>query len=159
MIKASKPFDIDLTAVDWAKSGDFLVVGDRNGYIYSVDVNTMNKMGSAKAALADQKNAWIEDLKIAPNSQIVVFGTHGGLSKVDLVKIQDSGKKLVKIASVNLGISSAITHLDWSLDSNSIVLNSQAYELMWLDVNSQTRINASGAKSIDYYTWTSVLGF
>ena len=39
------------------------------------------------------------------------------------------------------------------------MINSQAYELMWLDVNSQTRISASGAKNIDWYTWTSVLGF
>lgn len=81
-------------------------------------------MGTAKGKLADKNNAWVEDVKIAPNSELVVFGTHGGLSNVELVKVQDSGKKLTTIASVNLGISSAITHLDWSLDSNSVVLNS-----------------------------------
>lgn len=30
---------------------------------------------------------------------------------------------------------------------------------MWLDVNSQQRIGASSAKSLDYHTWTCVLGF
>lgn len=89
----------------------------------------------------------------------MVFGTHGGLSRVEVVKVLDNGKKLHKIAAVNLGISSALTHLDWSTDSNSVVLNSQAYELMWLDVNSQQRINASGAKNIDWFSWTSILGF
>ena len=88
-----------------------------------------------------------------------MFGTHGGLSKVEVVKVLDNGKKLHKVAAVNLGISSALTHLDWSMDSNSVVLNSQAYELMWLDVNSQSRISASGAKNIDWFTWTSILGF
>jgi hypothetical protein len=68
--------------------------------------------------------AWVEDVKIAPNSQTVVFGTHGGLSKVEIVKVLDNGKKLHKVAAVNLGISSALTHLDWSTDSNSVVLNS-----------------------------------
>ena len=43
-------------------------------------------MGNAKAALADKKDAWIEDLKIAPSNKLIAFGTHGGRSKVDLVK-------------------------------------------------------------------------
>jgi len=30
---------------------------------------------------------------------------------------------------------------------------------MWLDVNSQTRINASSAKNIEYHTWTCLFGF
>lgn len=67
---------------------------------------------------------------------MVAFGTHGGLSRIELVKVTENGKKLTKIASVNVAISSALTHLDWSMDSNSLVINSQAYELMWLDVNS-----------------------
>ena len=30
---------------------------------------------------------------------------------------------------------------------------------MWVDVNSQKRINASSAKDLDYATWTCTLGF
>lgn len=67
---------------------------------------------------------------------MIAYGTHGGLSRIELVKVMDNGKKLQKTAAVNLGISSALTHLDWSMDSNAVVINSQAYELMWLDVNS-----------------------
>jgi hypothetical protein len=37
MVAASEPFTNDLTAVDWSSNGLFLIVGDRNGYIYSVD--------------------------------------------------------------------------------------------------------------------------
>ena len=53
MIRASEQFPVDLTAVDWAKNGMFLVVGDRNGYIHSIDVNTLTKKATAKSALAD----------------------------------------------------------------------------------------------------------
>jgi len=46
--------------------------------------------------LANDKDtkAWVEDVKISPNSQMIVFGTHGGLSKIELVKVVDNGKKL-----------------------------------------------------------------
>jgi hypothetical protein len=35
----------------------------------------------------------MEDLKISPDSKLVAFGTHGGLSVIDLVTVID-GKKL-----------------------------------------------------------------
>jgi hypothetical protein len=37
-----------------------------------------------------------------------------------------------KHVSKDLALSSALTHLDWSLDSQTIVLNSQAYELFFV---------------------------
>lgn len=37
MLRHSKPFDHDLTSIDWASNGRFLVVGDRNGYIHTVN--------------------------------------------------------------------------------------------------------------------------
>lgn len=43
MLKASEPFAVDLTACDWSSNGQFLVVGDRNGYVYSVDYETLKK--------------------------------------------------------------------------------------------------------------------
>lgn len=107
-------------------------------------------MGNAKGVLADKKNAWVEDVKIAPNSKMIAFGTHGGLSKVELINVLDNGRTLQKLASVNMGISSALTHLDWSTDSNTIVLNSQGYELMWLDINSKKAMSASSSKDIDF---------
>jgi len=90
---------------------------------------------------------------------MVAFGTHGGLSKIELVSVADGGSKLTTISAVNVGMSSALTHLDWSADSQAVVVNSQAYELMWLNVNAKQRINASGSKDIEWATWTCVLGF
>jgi microtubule-associated protein-like 6 len=92
MLRASEQFQVDLTAVDWSSDGKFLVVGDRNGYVFSVDANSLAKLSQAKGDNADMKNAWIEDLKISPNSQMLAFGTHAGRSNINLCKISDGGK-------------------------------------------------------------------
>jgi WD40 repeat protein len=93
MIMASDQFANDLTAVDWSSNGQFLIAGDFTGFIHLIDPKTLKSLGSSPSQLANKPNAWIEDLKISPDSQIVAFGTHGGLSSIDLVKIID-GKQL-----------------------------------------------------------------
>ena len=85
MVQASAQFEFDLTALDWASNGQFLVTGDRNGFIHLVDPKTLTALSNSPANLAGKKDAWIEDLKIAPNCQMVAFGTHGGRSNIDLV--------------------------------------------------------------------------
>lgn len=56
-------------------------------------------------------------------------------------------------------MTSALTHLDWSTDGEYVVANSQAYEIFWVSSSSYSRMTASSAKDIDWYTWTCVLGF
>lgn len=90
---------------------------------------------------------------------MLAFGTHAGRSNISLVKILEGGRKLQPLQSVNMQISSSLTHLDWTSDSEAIVINSQAYELMWLNVNTRQRISASSAKDLDYATFTCILGF
>jgi hypothetical protein len=60
----------------------------------------------------------------------------------------DSKFILTKFASINAGISSAILLLDWSQDSETVVINSQDYFLSWINIDSKKRIMASGAKDI-----------
>lgn len=92
--------------------------------IHLIDPKNLASLGSAPSSLANKKDAWIEDLKISPDSSMVAFGTHGGLSKVDIVQITDNGKKLKPMSAINTNISSALTHLDWSTDSSTVVINS-----------------------------------
>ena len=146
MVRTSAPFEHDLTAVDWSSDGNFLVVGDRNGSIHYVSVQTLEKQSSANSALTGKKNAWVEDLKISPDNKFVCFGTHGGLSKLEVVEIRGTQLKLQK--SVNLGLSSALTHLDWSLDASTVLVNSQGYELLWWNVTGQSKVNASATKDM-----------
>lgn len=59
MILSSEPFEHDLTSCDWSSNAKFIVVGDRNGYVHSVDAKTLKKLSTEKACNADKKNAWI----------------------------------------------------------------------------------------------------
>ena len=94
MIAASEQFTHDLTAVDWSSNGAFIVVGDRNGTIHLVDPTTLANLGSIPGTNANLKEPWVEDLKISPDCTTVVFGTHAGRSKIEIVKVLENGKKL-----------------------------------------------------------------
>lgn len=59
---------MDLTAIDWSGDGRFLVAGDRNGYAHVIDPKTLKAVSTAKSKLSDKKNAWVEDIKISPDS-------------------------------------------------------------------------------------------
>jgi microtubule-associated protein-like 6 len=56
---------------------------------------------------------------------------------IEILKLSKSKKKLLFYAKVNAGITSALLHLDWDVDSQFMVVNSQAYELKFVDVNSK----------------------
>lgn len=100
MVKASPfgSFVTDLTSIDWSCNGAFLVVGDRNDTIFTVDAKTLSILATAKGTFADQaakhKEPWIEDLKISPDCSMIAFGSHGGVSQIDLFKVMENGKKL-----------------------------------------------------------------
>lgn len=102
-------------------------------------------------------NQWVEDIKFSPDDRFVAFGHHGGVSKVIIYKMKNS--KLSLYGSINAGLTSALLHLDWSKDSSEIVINSQAYELKFVNVHSKSVVRASGAKDIQWHTWTCKLGF
>mmetsp|Transcript_34584 Transcript_34584/g.25723 ORF Transcript_34584/g.25723 Transcript_34584/m.25723 type:complete len:193 (-) Transcript_34584:413-991(-) len=89
---------------------------------------------------------------------MLVVGTHGGVSKLDLVKVVDQGKQLQLIKTINVGSTSAILHIDWSADSNIIQVNTQSYELLWCDTAGKP-VYASSVKDTEWQTWTCKLGF
>jgi WD40 repeat protein len=59
MVQASAQFEFDLTALDWASNGQFLVAGDRNGFIHLVDPKTLTALANSPANLAKKKDSWI----------------------------------------------------------------------------------------------------
>ena len=84
MVKVSEQFQHDPTACDWSSDGKFIAIGDRNGDVAILDAQSLQVLSKAKSALSGKKDAWIEDIKISPCNKFVAFGTHGGLSKVDI---------------------------------------------------------------------------
>jgi len=57
---------------------------------------------------------------------------------------------MIKFGSTSVGLSSALSHLDWSQDSSSLVINSQANELMFFSLDTKKQIAASSAKDIQW---------
>lgn len=100
---------------------------------------------------------WVEDIKFSPDDNYLAYGHHGGISLVVVYKVKHS--KLSLYGKIRAGLTSALLHLDWSKDSSALVVNSQAYELKFVNVLGKSVIRASGAKDIEWQSWTCKLGF
>eukprot|EP01017_Pseudomicrothorax_dubius_P042573 TRINITY_DN6973_c0_g1_i5.p1 TRINITY_DN6973_c0_g1~~TRINITY_DN6973_c0_g1_i5.p1 ORF type:complete len:396 (-),score=106.64 TRINITY_DN6973_c0_g1_i5:60-1247(-) len=100
---------------------------------------------------------WIEEIKFSPDSTKVAFGAHKGASPVQVLNVTD--KKLSENCVINVGMTSALLHLDWSKDSQFMVANSQAYELKFINLNTRKDNAASASRDIEWETWTCKLGF
>ena len=115
MLAVSEQLTHDPTALDWSPDGSLIAVGDRNGTCRILDANTLQVLGSITNEFAGKKDTWIEDIKFSPDGKTIAFGYHGGLSPVELVEVT-AQKKLRKVASAKIGLTSALSHLDWSQD-------------------------------------------
>jgi hypothetical protein len=96
-------------------------------------------------------------LKISPDSKLVAFGAHGGNFNIEIMEVSKKGVK--KKTHINARVSSAINHLDWSSDSEYILINSQALELLIFSVSSKSMAKASGMKDEEWQTMTCTLGW
>lgn len=150
--------DQDFRAIDWSQDGKFLVVGSMEGKIYYVDYETFKVSGTLQSMFKGSKQ-WIQELKISPDNQYVAYGGHGSVSKVEILKVCGGSKPLQAFAVINPRFTSSLTHLDWSKDSTNIVVNSLAFELKFLNLDSKNLINASASCDIDWNTWTCLFGF
>ena len=150
--------DKDFRAIDWSSDGSFIVAGSKFGKIYLISVDDMKIKDSFDSIFKNtNEKQWIQELKISPDSKMVAYGGHGSVSKVEVLNVENW--KFKKYGEINPKFTSSLTHLDWSVDSESIVCNSLAFELKFLNVPSKKLIAASGAKAIEWNTWTCLFGF
>jgi len=105
------------------------------------------------------KEPWVQDVKISPDAKLVAFGVHGGNSNVELATVDAKSLRLRHTASIDIAMHSALLHLDWSQDSRLLALNSQSYELLFLDVAARRAETASAVKDVAWSTWTCKFGF
>lgn len=158
MIK-SLILDQDFRAIDWSNDGKFIIIGSMLGKIYYVDYASFKVVSSIQSMFKSDKQ-WIQELKISPDCQYAAYGSHGCVSKVEIVKISPKSSKPIQVhAVINPRFTSSLTHLDWSKDSNSIVVNSLAFELKFLNLESKNLISASASVDIEWNTWTCLFGF
>ena len=150
-----------IRAVDWSQDNKYIACGTYTGEVLLINVSDMTLADKIASSFTKKTGTrtepWIEDLKIAPDSSTIALGAHAGASKLELIKIKNG--KLCKGRAYNIGFTSALTHLDWSKDSDFIVANSQAYELYWASASTGRTINASATKGLEWNTWTCVLGW
>lgn len=148
----------DPTALDWNSAGDLIAVGDRNGTCTLLDANTLEVKSTYSGVFSKKKDTWIEDIKFSPDGQYIAYGYHGGTSPMEIVQVT-SQKKLKKHATCNVGLTSALSHLDWSQDGQLVMVNSQANELMFISVASKGQVSASSTKDVEWQTMTCLFGW
>ena len=83
----SKEFKWDLFSLEWSPKGDFLIAGDDDGSIHSINATSLEEVNSVKHQSKCKGDTWVQDLKISPEGDKVVFGVHGGTSSIEVCSI------------------------------------------------------------------------
>jgi microtubule-associated protein-like 6 len=119
-------------SVDVNPKGDKIAVGMRDNTfrVYSVSANLKDiKLTFVSKKLSKGEKEWVEDLKFSPDGTKLAVGSHD-----NAVYIFDANT--MKQLKVCKSSTSFITHLDWSLDSQSIRTNDGSYEVLYYNVNT-----------------------
>lgn len=162
MILCSKQFENEIRALDWSSNGQVIVCGDIKSFLIVVDPKTLTHTEIKETKISQQKQKkttlWIEDIKISPDNQKVAFGSHGGPSFVEIFEMKD--KKLSdKGIVIQVRLNAALTHLDWSKDSNIIAVNSLAQEIKFINCSQKKDVSASSVRDVEWNTWSCTLGW
>ena len=94
-------------------------------------------------------------MKYSPNDGILAVGAHDSL--IFTYDVTQKYKPMFKLR----GNSSAITHLDFSLDSQTLITQSQAYELLFYNMVTGKQVTGGASQNKDekWATWTCTLGW
>lgn len=155
MTKNTGALSEDLRAIDWSQDGKLIVAGHSNANIvlFSSDLNQLSSVPSSFKG----KSCWIEDIKFSPDSTKIAFGAHGCASKVEIFGVEN--EKLVKMFQINAGLTSALTHLDWSIDSSLVCVNSEAYELKFVSIDQKKNVASSSTKDVKWANYSCTFGW
>jgi hypothetical protein len=151
LVKSSEKFANDITAISWANDGSYIACGDRAGYCFLIDATQMKKTSNGYASTNATKNSkapWVEAMMVSPDSSMVAWGAHGGLSYVEIGKVTDM--KVSKLKMINYG-STSITQMDWSEDGNYVSYN--AGEPLAVNVSGKNKAFASECKDLQWQSW------
>jgi len=93
-------------------------------------------------------------VRYSPDSNLLAVAAHD--AKIHIYSTVDYTEKAICKAS-----TSAVTHIDWSLDSQSIHTNDLSYELLYYNAitGAQDKGGASGFRDEHWASWTLPLGW
>lgn len=105
---------------------------------------------------------WVEVCRFSPDNTKVAYGHHGYDTKVEVIKLDQSGKIVSKPSIKSKMMPSALIALDWSQDGQSLLVNNTSGELLGFTVNDKqleqvTRL--SGHVDTLWQTWSLKFGF
>ncbi|EGR30612.1 hypothetical protein IMG5_127930 [Ichthyophthirius multifiliis] len=174
----------DCRAIDWAsKTGSFIVIGDIKGMIrlyntqnfqeedfkgffyffniffYFFKLETKNYKHTINIQIKKLLH-WIQDIKISADEKMVTFGVHGINSSIEIFEIQNM-KFTQNINSINIQkeLSGSIIHLDWSCNSQILAVNTDNFELKYINLHSKNSVPPNQIKEEKWHTWTCIYGW
>lgn len=80
---------------------------------------------------------WIEACRFSPDNTKVAYGHHGYETVVEVIKIDGNGQILSKPSLKSRMMPSALIALDWSQDSNTLLVNNTSGELLGYSCNEK----------------------
>lgn len=149
--------------IDWSSDGDKVAVADARAQVFLYNIAkdqlvlrkeyTGKPFDFNKGAKIDP---WVEDIKFSPNNQMLAYGCHGKSMYMETLNVKGNDLSLRK--AFPSGGSSALLHLDWSVDSSTLSINTQDYSLLFL-TSEGDKSTATGNRDTRWKTWTQKLGF
>eukprot|EP01050_Picozoa_sp_SAG11_P012355 SAG11_NODE_1367_length_5098_cov_4.225445_7_plen_299_part_00 len=97
----------------------------------------------------------IDDVKFSPDGRYVATGSHDNW--IDIYLIEDPDEQKWHRTGRCQGHSSFISHLDWDTESECIVANDAAYEVLFWRVDGRQQV--VNQRDTKWATWTCTLGF
>ena len=142
-----------LRCVEISPDGNFLLIGCYDGTLRILQINGKKDGSWTQKAMFRPAKRWVSEVKFSPDGSKIVIGAHDAH-----IYIYDA--KTFKLKGKNKKHSSAITHIDWSTDSNVIHSTCNGYELLFFDSNAkQITSGATAFRDEDWATWTTTLGW
>lgn len=149
--------DEDCRALDWSSDGKLIIGAFTNGKIRLYNNNL--DLVSEETSKFTNSSEWIEEIKFDPTCKMVAFGPHGNNGNVQIMSIVD-GSKIKESTIVQVANRAGIIHLDWSMESTYIMVNTDQYQILFIDVRKSAKVTRSiDVRDVLWSTWTSTLGF
>ena len=141
-------------SVDISPDGKICAVGFRGGFL---NIYNAEKWTLTKRIQVSPNKKWIQDLKFSPDQKQLAVSSHD--CKIYILNVGTYDTKHTLSTS-----SSAVTHIDWSIDSKSIHSNDLSYELLYYNLaveakDKQDKKGVTNYRDEDWKTWTLPLGW
>jgi hypothetical protein len=101
--------------------------------------------------------------RFSPDNNYVAYGHHGYDTDLELIRIDpETGEIISGKKSARAQHASAVNHIDWSQDSQTILCTNTGYEIRAFTVSDDKLIHngsLSGLKDTQWQTWSLNLGW